>query len=83
MLDKRVKFKYNNFTKRGYRASSPIKTLFNTNICLRFSIKIDKRIEMEEDKGKKKYRYTYYTATGKEEIDVNARSINFRRSANF
>ena len=25
---------------------------------------------MEEDKGKKKYRYTYYTATGKEEIDV-------------
>ena len=25
---------------------------------------------MEEDKGKKKYRYTYYTATGKEDIDV-------------
>ena len=24
---------------------------------------------MEEDKGKKKYRYTYYTATGKEEIE--------------
>ena len=26
---------------------------------------------MEEDKGKKKHRYTYYTATGKEEIDVD------------
>ena len=70
MLDKRVKFKYNNFTKRGYRASSPKKTLYNTNICLHFSIKIDKRSEMEEDKGKK-YRYTYYTATGKEEIEVD------------
>ena len=26
---------------------------------------------MEEDKGKKKHRYTYYTATGKEEIEVD------------
>jgi hypothetical protein len=26
---------------------------------------------MKENKGKKKYRYTYYTATGKEEIDVD------------
>ena len=71
MLDKRVKFKYNSFTKRGYRASSPKKILFNANICLHFSIKIDKRSAMEEDKGKKKYRYTYYTATGKEIIEVD------------
>ncbi len=26
---------------------------------------------MKENNGKKKYRYTYYTATGKEEIDVD------------
>ena len=36
---------------------------------------------MEEDKGKKKYRYTYYTATGKEEIDVDEKWYEILRQA--
>lgn len=36
---------------------------------------------MEEDKGKKKYRYTYYTATGKEEIDVGENWYEILRQA--
>ncbi len=35
---------------------------------------------MEEDKGKK-YRYTYYTATGKEEIDVDENWYEILRQA--
>jgi DNA-directed RNA polymerase specialized sigma subunit len=36
---------------------------------------------MEEDKGKKKYRYTYYTATGKEEIGVDENWYEILRQA--
>ena len=36
---------------------------------------------MEEDKGKKKYKYTYYTATGKEEIDVDENWYEILRQA--
>ena len=36
---------------------------------------------MEEDKGKKKYRYTYYTATGKEEIEVDENWYKILRQA--
>lgn len=36
---------------------------------------------MEEDKGKKKYRYTYYTATGKEEIEVDENWYEILRQA--
>ena len=36
---------------------------------------------MEEDKGKKKYRYTYYTATGKEVIEVDEKWYEILRQA--
>lgn len=36
---------------------------------------------MEEDKEKKKHRYTYYTATGKEEIDVDEKWYEILRQA--
>ena len=36
---------------------------------------------MEEDKGKKKHRYTYYTATGKEEIEVDENWYGILRQA--
>ena len=36
---------------------------------------------MEEDKGKKKYRYTYYMSTGKEEIEVDENWYEILRQA--
>ncbi len=36
---------------------------------------------MKEDTGKKKYRYTYYTATGKEEIEVDEKWYEILRQA--
>ena len=36
---------------------------------------------MEEDRGKKKYRYTYYTATGKEEIEMDENWYEILRQA--
>ena len=36
---------------------------------------------MKEDKGKKKYRYMYYTATGKEIIEVDEKWYKILRQA--